>query len=239
MYRSGTTLVEQMLSVSNDVHSAGELQNWMASTRAATGAHMVDPLDPRYLSRLGEMPHRKIGQNYVDGTEWRLQGAKFVTDKLPSNFLAIDSIMKGLGNAKVLHMRRNPLETSFSSLREVYAGKSNGFSYNQLELADYYVAYDRLMREFSHRYSDRIMDVEYAQLVEAPSETMQRISDFLGVGFRDEMADPRNSRRPVSTASSVEVRSTVSARKVAKYVPYIAHLGPLRERLSREGVINT
>lgn len=234
MHRSGTTLLEQLLDGSPDVRGVGELYDFTSAMRYATDHHCHGVLDIRIVERASAVNFAHVGRRYLQGMDWRLNGARFFTDKLPSNFLNIGFICQALPNAKILHMVRDPMETCFSNLRELFSD-ANPYSYDQGELAQFHAAYRRLMAHWCARFPGRILDVHYSELTKNPSETMRRVAGFCGLEYVPAMSDPRSSQRAVATASAVQIRSGVVQRKQPKWAPYSQHLQPLIAALKSGG----
>lgn len=235
MHRSGTTLLEQLLDGSPQVHGVGELYDFTSAMRYATDHHCKGVIDRTIVDRSTAVDFAEVGRRYLEGMRWRLGGERFFTDKLPSNFLNIGFICQALPQAKILHMVRDPLETCFSNLRELFS-EANPYSYDQRELADYFLQYRRLMAHWHAAYPGRILDVEYAELTRDPEAAMRKVAAFCGIEYIEAMSDPRSSTRAVSTASAVQVRDRVVRRDVPKWAPYATHLRPLVEALREGGI---
>ena len=235
MHRSGTTLLEQLLDASAQVRGVGELYDFTSAMRYATDHHCKGVVDRTIVERSRDVDFAEVGKRYLDGMAWRLGEERFFTDKLPSNFLNIGFICRALPQAKILHMARDPVETCFSNLRELFSD-ANPYSYDQLELADYYVQYRRLMAHWHDACPGRILDVDYAELTRDPEAVMREVAAFCGIDYIDAMSDPRSSTRAVSTASAVQVRDRVVRREIPKWAPYARHLRPLIEALRQGGV---
>jgi hypothetical protein len=169
----------------------------------------------------------------MEGMAWRLGSEPCFTDKQPANFLNIGFICRALPQAKILHLVRDPLETCFSNLRELFSD-INPHSYDQLELADYFLQYRRLMSHWHATFPGRILDVSYSALTRDTEATMRGVAACCGIDYLQGMSDPRSSTRAVSTASSVQVRDRVVRRETPKWAPYARYLGPLRRAL-RDG----
>ena len=234
MHRSGTTLLEQLLDAHPQVHGVGELYDFTSAMRYATDHHCQGVIDPVIVARSQELDFAEVGQRYLDGMAWRLGQESHFTDKLPSNFLNTGFICQALPQAKILHMVRDPVETCFSNLRELFA-TANPYSYDQHELADYFIQYRRLMAHWKASYPGRILDVDYARLTADPAGTMREVATFCGLDYVPAMSDTR-STRAVSTASAVQVRDRVIRRDVPKWVPYAKYLQPLIGALRQGGV---
>ena len=235
MHRSGTTLLEQLLDGSPQVRGVGELYDFTSAMRYATDHHCKGVIDRTIIERANDIDFAEIGTRYLDGMAWRLGSERFFTDKLPSNFLNLGFICRALPQAKILHMVRDPVETCFSNLRELFS-EANPYSYDQLELADYFLQYRRLMAHWHAAYPGRILDVDYAQLTRDPEAVMRKVAAFCGIDYIDAMCDPRSSTRAVSTASAVQVRDQVVRRELPKWAPYAKYLQPLIEALRQGGV---
>jgi len=232
MHRSGTTLLEQLLDGHSQVQGLGELYDFTAQMRLATDHHCRGVIDRRLVARASQVDFGEVGAGYLRGVAWRLGRERCFTDKLPSNFLNIGFICSALPNARVLHMRRDPMETCFSNLRELFSD-ANGYSYDQRELGDFHRQYGRLMRHWHAMYPGRILDVDYAGLVGDPEGTMREIAAFCGLEFEPEMLDLQQRRhRGVATASAVQVRGRIAAPEQPKWKAYEEWLAPLREALS-------
>jgi len=217
MHRSGTTLLEQLL----DGHS--EMRN-------AADHHCRGVIDATIAERARGMDFGAVGAGYMKGMEWRLGGERFFTDKLPSNFLNAGFICRALPQARILHMVRDPVETCFSNLRELFSD-ANPYSYDQLELADFYRQYQRLMAHWHEAYPGRILDVDYAALTREPEAVMRRVAAFCGLEYQAGMLELQQRSRGVATASAVQVRDKVIAREQPKWLPYEDKLRPLIEGL--------
>lgn len=230
MHRSGTTLLEQMLCGNDDVLGLGELYDFTAQLRLHADHRCRGVLDLPLVHRLGDVDLGAVGEGYTRGLGWRLGAKRCFTDKLPSNFLNVGFICEALPQARILHMVRDPMETCFSNLRELF-GDANAYSYDQVELADYYLQYRRLMAHWHARFPGRILDVDYAALVREPGTTMRAVAAFCGVAFEAGMLDPGARARGVATASAVQVRERIAPQERPKWAPYEPWLGPLLSRL--------
>lgn len=232
MHRSGTTLLEQLLASHVDVRGIGELYDFPVQMRQAADHFGRGAIDAVIVERAVDMDFGEIGRRYLAGLEWRLGKEHYFTDKLPSNFLNIGFIARALPHARILHMVRDPVETCFSNLRELFSD-ANPYSYDQLELAAYHREYRRLMAHWHAALPGRIMDVDYAELTRDPETVMRRVSEFCGLEFQPAMLDIKGRTRGVATASAVQVREGIVAREKPKWAPYAEYLKPMIEALHR------
>ena len=127
-------------------------------------------------------------------------------------------------------MVRDPMETCFSNLRELFS-EANPYSYDQRELAAFHQQYRRLMAHWHAAWPGRIHDVDYAALTREPETVMRDVAAFCGLDFDPAMLAMQERKRGVATASAVQVRDKIVARDVPKWVPYEAHLQTLIEGL--------
>lgn len=232
MHRSGTTLLEQMLDGHHDVRGLGELYDFTSQMRFATDHHCRGVIDNTIVEKARDIDFASVGAGYLSGVQWRLQGERFFTDKLPSNFFNLGFICRALPQARILHMVRDPVETAFSNLRELFSD-ANPYSYDQEELGDFYVQYQRLMAHWHRSFPGRILDVSYARLTRDPELTMRSIAGFCGFDYEPAMLQPAKRSRGVATASAVQVRGEITALETPKWGPYAEYLRPLRAILER------
>jgi len=230
LHRSGTTLLEQMLDGHPEVRALGELYDFTSAMRYATDHHCKGVIDATIVERGKSIDLAVAGQRYLDGIGWRVDGRRYFTDKLPSNFLNLGFIAHALPQARILHMVRDPVETCFSNLRELFS-EANAHSYDLAELAHYYRLYSALMKHWHARFPGRILDVDYAKLVAEPEPQLRRVSEFCGLPFAPDMLSPDSRRRAVVTASAVQVRNSIQVRDRPKWAPYERWLAPMIERL--------
>ena len=230
MHRSGTTLLEQLLDRSPQVRGVGERYDFTSAMRYATDHPCRGVVDETVVERAGDVDFAEVGRHYLASMAWRLGDEPCFVDKLPSNFLNIGFICRALPQARILHMVRDPMETCFSNLRELFS-EANAYSYDQLELAGHFKQYRQLMAHWHAAWPGRILDVSYAGLVADPIAQMQRIAGFCGIDWTPAMAAPRREGQAVATASAVQVREAVSPRPIAKWMPYAGWLQPLARAL--------
>ena len=235
MHRSGTTLLEQMLARHSQVRDMGELYDFTAQMRWATDHHCRGVVDREIVERSAGVDLADVGRRYVESIGWRAQGKAFAVDKLPSNFLNLGFILQALPQARVLHMVREPMETCFSNLRELFSD-ANAYSYDQREQAGYFDRYRRLMDHWRERFPGRIHDVPYDALVGDSEATLRAVAAYAGFDFEPAMLRPGEGGGVAATASAAQVRGGVRKRGVARWKPYETRLEPLARRLRELGV---
>lgn len=229
MHRSGTSLLEHLLAAVPGVDAFGELYDFTICMRQAADYHCRGVIDRELVARCGDVDFAQVGRAYFEGINWRRSGGIAFTDKLPSNFLNIGFIVRALPQARILHMVRDPRDTCFSSLRELYSD-ANPFSYDQAELASYYRNYESLMRHWRLRYGGQIMDVDYRRLTDDPDGVIREVAQFCSATGEISRLEP--PARAVATASAIQVREGVQRRGQPLWLPYQEQLSALLNGLA-------
>lgn len=235
MHRSGTTLLERILGSHTQVSAGGELYDLPAQLRWAIGRHFTGPSDIAVVERLREIDFREVGRGYLEQVQWRAAGKPWLIDKLPSNFLNIGFIHRSLPQARVIHMRRNAMDTCFSNLKELFSNAC-AYSYDQLELADYFAGYHRLMSHWRQVAPEFILDVSYEELARDPHRQAERILAFCGLDWEPGCIETRENARAVNTASSAQVREPLHQRGIGAWRRYEPQLQALQSRLAGHGI---
>lgn len=238
MPRTGTTLVDRILSAHPDVHSAGELNNFgvvvrsMAQCTAPTLAGTLEGLD------VARLDWAKMGRDYVESTRPNTGHTPRFTDKLPHNFLYAGFIARALPNARIVCLRRDPMDTCLSNFRQVFALESPNYdySYDVLDTGRYYLQFDRLIRYWRETMPGRILELEYESLVGAQAECTRGLLDFCGLSWNELCLDFEDNPAPVATASAVQVRSGMNRDSLQRWKRYGPQLAPLRRLLENAGI---
>jgi tetratricopeptide (TPR) repeat protein len=226
MPRSGTTLVEQILASHPDVFGAGEISNLDIILEARPSGGLF-PLEADLLSDewLGE-----IGRRYVAELRALAPSARRITDKMPDNFRLIGLIRLALPNARIIHVRRNPLDTCFSCylqhFRHLY------FTYDLGELGRDYRAYEMLMAHWRNVLPQAaFLDVQYETLVDDFETEARRIVEYCGLTWDERCLAFHKTERPVRTQSVQQVRQPLYRSAIGRAKHYEQWLGPLRDAL--------
>lgn len=235
MHRSGTTLLERILSGSPQISDAGETYTFTAQFRLLADHFCQGVADPELLSRARGIDLQRLGALYGEAIRWRARGRSHVTEKLNPNFLLLGQILASLPDARVLHMRRDPVDTCFSNLRTLFTYEAT-YSYSQLELADYYKEYVDLMDFWKTLAGPRILDVGYEALVEQPEARAREVAAHCGVEFVPEMLEVGREGGMVATASTPDVRAGILKDRGSAWRPYEQWLQPMLDRLAQHGL---
>ena len=225
MPRSGTSLVEQILASHPRVYGAGELQDLRLSL-FATLPSLSRQNYPRAVSALDQAHFTTLAEEYLKRTARYYQHAAFVTDKMPVNFLYIGMIRLMFPRARIIHCRRNPVDTCLSCYQQNFTGLQK-FAYDLRELGQYYLLYQSLMSHWQRLLPAFIYDCDYESLVSHPEEQIQAMLTHCNLEWDDRCLSFYDTRRTVKTASIAQVRRPIYKSSVSRWQHYEKHLEPL------------
>ena len=203
--------------------------------RRESGIHSIENMNPAMIEAVVQKDMAGIAGGYLDAVTYRLGDEPMFIDKLPFNFLFLGFIAKAWPNARIVHVRRNPMDTCFAMYKQVFTWAYK-FSYSLEGLGQYYVAYDRIRDHWRELLGDRMIEVEYESLVADQEGQTRILLDRLGLEFEDACLDFHKSTAPSATASSVQVREKVYTSSIGKWKRYETQLAPLREILEEAGI---
>jgi hypothetical protein len=232
MPRSGTTLLDRMLSAHSDVTSAGEIidfwrqLHWVADVPPARSKGLL-----RIIQRSKDLDFAELGARYLKQTQWRARGRGFYIDKLPTNVQMVAFIRRALPHARILHMVRDPVDTCFSNFKAMF-GNVSPYSYDLQALADYYRHYARLVEHWQRQLPGAMLDVSYAALVSDPEPVLRQVLTHCGLPFEPGCLWPERNASPVATPSSAQVRESIHTRGIGQWRHYARQLEPLRQALA-------
>ena len=223
MPRSGTTLVEQILSSHAEVHGAGELDilERLCESNFVKSAHPDLEETCRIITSL-----------YLESLD--SHGKRFVTDKMPLNFLWLGFLLAATPEIRVVHVKRDPVATCFSNFKQLFANKGNGFSHDLSDLAQYYRLYEDLMEFWKEHFPGRIHELNYERLTENQEEETRNLLEYCGLDWDENCMEFENTGRAVQTASAAQVRNKMYRGSSQAWRKYEKHLAPLLEELGRK-----
>lgn len=233
MPRTGTTLVERIITNHSRVAACGELNELQLLVKRATGHWSPEFLDATTVARLRATDFTGLGEAYLQAVAWRTAGQCFMVDKHQSNFLLAGIITHCLPHARIVHVRRDPLDACFSNLKEPFAQHAYSYSNRQRDVANHHRNYDRLMRHVQGLAGDRILEVAYEELARDRDRQSARILEFLGLAEEVGVHDITLNRTPVASASSIQVREPIHERSIGAWQRYASELGDLQVALGR------
>ena len=231
--RSGSTLIEQILSSHPSVEGTMELPDIMSiAGRLGEKKKRGQPsLYPETLRALEPDAFAKLGEEYLERTriQRRLQRPHF-TDKMPNNFAHVGLIHLILPNAKIIDARRHPLGCCFSNFKQHFA-RGQGFTYDLAGMGRYYRDYVELMAHIDSVLPGRVHRVIYEQMVASPEDGIRDLLDACGLPFDEACLKFYETERAVRTASSEQVRQPIYRDAVEHWQNFEPWLGPLKDAL--------
>ena len=238
MPRSGTTLVERILSSHSAVHSAGELQNLGVALKRLSGSRTPALIDPDTVRRARQADLSRLGEAYVASTRPGTGQVPHFIDKLPHNFLYAGFIAAALPSAKMICVRRGALDTCLGNFRQLFAQKSPyyDYSFDVIDTARYYVEFDRLISHWNALLPGRILEVSYEELVDDVRGGAERMLAHCGLPWEEACVHFERNAAPVATASAVQVREPVSRASIGRWKRYEAELAAARRILEDAGI---
>ena len=216
MPRSGTTLVEQILSGHTEVETAGELNDVSSFCRQAVSdncfpdqTQILKFLDG-YYSKL-----KKFGNN-----------SPFVIDKLPGNFKYINIILKLFPDARIVHVNRAREAVCWSNFKQPFTAVGNGFSNSLKDVVVYFDLYKDLMRYWDKEFKDRIYNLSYEKLTDDPNTVLKDLLEFIGIAYEHRCLETSKRQAFIPTASQSQVRKPIYKRSSEDWLRYSRMLGP-------------
>jgi tetratricopeptide (TPR) repeat protein len=224
--RSGSTLIEQILSSHSQVDGTAELSD-LAKLGHRTGQNRFDELNyPESVIDLDANNIEGLGKDYIESTFHHRQGAAYFTDKMPNNFPHIGFLHLILPNAKVIDARRHPLDSCFGTFKQLFA-KGQPFSYDLFELGQYYNSYIRLMEHWDQVLPGKVLRVQYEDNVADQEKQARRMIEYCGLNWEDQVLRFYETERAVKTASSEQVRQPIYNKSVNSWKRYETELADL------------
>jgi hypothetical protein len=220
--RTGTTLVERIIASHPAMRSVGE-----------TGAFVAELARATAVGKSGADP-ASLGRSYMEAASLsRLPGDARFVDKTLENYLYCGLIHVALPRAKIILVKRQPMDACWAMYKAHFAGKF-AFTYHQEELADHYLAYRRLAAHWKATLPPHaLLEVNYEDIVRDQDAESRKIIEFIGLAWDDEVLRFHQSKAPSATATAVQVRRPIYASSIGKWRPHAEGLKPLRARLSR------
>lgn len=240
MPRTGSTLVERIISSHSKVQSAGELSVFsIQMMKMIDERRRGNPVNRLELAEVAaELPLAELGERYLTDVEPIRDGKPYFVDKLPLNSLNIGLIFGALPNAKIVHVVRDPMDACYAMYKYLF---KNGypFSYDLEELAAYYAEYFRLMQHWRDVLPDGwIYDIRYEDVVADLSGEARGLIQYLGLEWEDACELFHASRHASTTGSASQVRKPVYGTSVGKWKRFEQQLEPLRLALEQAGVLS-
>lgn len=230
--RTGTTLVDRILSSHSEVASLGEI-----SDLASAIVRLAGPVDSRMelIEKSAEMDFVSLSKQYARSTSERGLGAPVLIDKTPANFLYLGIIARAMPHARIVHLKRHPLDACYAIYKTLFR-MGYPYSYRLDQLADYYIAYDRLMAHWHDVMPGQILDLQYENLVRDTDSEARKLLAYCGLKWEDAVLSFHENTSPSATASAAQVRRPLYSSSIGRWREHAAGLAPLIERLAAAGI---
>ena len=229
MPRSGTSLIEQILASHHAVFGAGELSDFEDVTTSLG-------LFPEWVPAASGETLRTLGARYVSAIAARAPTAERIVDKMPANFLYIGLIRLASPGARIIHARRDPIDTCMSCFGQLFVAEAQPYSYDLGELGRYYRAYDSLMAHWREVLPEGTMlEVQYEDLITDLPGNARRMMEHCGLEWDDACLEFHKTDRPVRTASFKQVREPISDHSLRRWHAHRHLLQPLLDAIAEPG----
>ena len=229
--RSGTTLVDRVLSSHNQVESLGETTYFGDALARALHPKSYDGL--ALIAQTSELNFANVGLAYFEASQAIARGAPRTIDKTPINFIYLGLIARALPDATIIHVRRDPMDICYAMYKTLF---KNGFpfSYDLSDLAQYYLAYHKLMEHWRATLPGGFIELRYEDLVANQESVTRQLISECGLEWEQACLTPERNEQPSLTASASQVREKVYNTSVGLWRAYREELQPL-VRMLREG----
>jgi len=237
--RSGTTLTDRILSSHRDVFSAGELGNFALILKRAARTPPPFVLEAETLKAGLDLDPSELGKRYIDSTRPRTGHTPRFVDKMPLNFFYAGLIHRALPNARIICLRRNPMDSCLSNYRQLLATSASNYDYalSLDSMGRYYARFARLAAHWRASLpADRFTEVWYEDIVLNQEGETRRLLDFAGLDWDPACLNFYENAAPVATASSVQVRRPLYATSIGRWKRYGDALASLQSALEAEGI---
>jgi|TARA_R100000789_G_scaffold1692_2_gene5113 tetratricopeptide (TPR) repeat protein len=219
MPRSGTTLVEQILASHPKVYGAGELHDMEAVVQRAAALSTTPGPFPLCMPGLGPNALDTLALDYSKRTSWYNDQISHVVDKHPLNFQYIGLILDLFPYAKIIHVKRDPMDMILSCFFQHFT-RGMDFSFDLLQLAHFYINYKRLMQHWESLYSRQIYTVNYEELVNYSGNISHAMIDFCELNWEEQCMQPHKTERVIRTASYAQVRKPIYKNAIGRWKNY-------------------
>jgi tetratricopeptide (TPR) repeat protein len=230
--RTGTTLTERIVSSHSRVESADETTFMQIAIRQAGGVVGGGDVSPAIIEAAAKSDTSLIAKGYLDAVNYKLGDRPMFIEKLPENFLYLGFITRAFPSAKIIHLRRKPMDACFAMYKQSFFR----FAYRLEDIGKYYVAYDRLHKHWREVLKDRVIEIEYEALVSDLEAQTRALLEKLGLDFEQACLDFHLNKTPSATASAAQVRENVHTRSIHKWKKFSSQLQPLKDYLEKAGI---
>ena len=233
--RTGTTLTERILASHSSVRSVDETQFMQMVVRRVSGIDSDEKMTPDMVEAAAKRDIAAIRDGYLELVDYKLGHEPMFADKLPFNVFYLGFIAKAWPDARIVVVNRNPMDSCFAMYKHVFTWAYK-FSYTLEGLGAFYPAYRRLLDHWRELLGERIIEIDYENLVTNQEAQTRRLLDALGLEFEAACLHFEQNASATLTASAAQVREKVHSRSVNRWKHYEAQLEPLRTMLENAGI---
>ncbi|MDC3145314.1 sulfotransferase [Candidatus Pelagibacter sp.] len=227
MPRSGTSLLEQIISTHSEVFGAGELR---IMPRIFYDTNWNEKTSPEELFRF-------VRKEYLSNIEKINTSKKFIVDKMPFNFFAVGFILNSIPEAKIIHMSRNPMAVCWSNYKSNFFDNIGMDYAHKLEsIAEYYIIYNEMMNFWRDKYPMRLIEINYDKFVLDYETNSKSVIAEIGLNWENEILKFYKNKRVVETNSLLQVRDKVYQDSSQKWKKYEKYLTPVMEILNKNNI---
>ena len=234
--RAGSSLLEKMLGSHPQVQALGELVQWPLAVKQQSGTRSPVLYEAAVVNGVVRAGAANLGEQYLQSIAHMRDQRKVFTDKLPNNFLYLPLIARALPTAKLVHVRRNPMDAGLAIYKQLFAD-AYPFSYDLQELGDYYVRYHQLMTRWQALLGDRLYTLDYDALVTDPENQISALLAWLDLPFDEACLQFHRSSDATATASASQVREPIYRRASGRWKNFASALTPFRQKLESAGIV--
>ena len=230
--RSGSTLIEQILSSHSLIEGTTELQNIIALSRKigeVEGKNRDHESNyPKIIKSLRPKIFKEMGDAYIKNTlSQRIKRTPYFIDKMPNNFIHIGLIQLILPKAKIIDARRNPMDCSFSCYKQLF-GSGQGFTYSLNRISNYYLDYLDIMKHWDRVLPGKVHRIQYENMINNTEEEIKRLLDYCEVDFEESCLNFFDTKRAVRTPSSEQVRQPIYNSSINHWKNFESYLEDLK-----------
>ena len=225
MPRSGTSLIEQILSSHQKIFGAGELsfiEDYLYENRGVLGLRIPSIIKEPNPERI-----QKFARYYINQINLLNSSSRYITDKMPGNFRWIGLIKSAFPYSKIIHVNRNAMDNCFSIFKSYFANQTCGYSYHQRTLGIYYNLYKKTMRCWENLFGDEIFNCAYEELVQNPESVSKAMIKYLGLDWDNQVLNFHKNKRRVNTISALQVREKTYTKSINLWKKYKEELSEL------------
>lgn len=234
--RSGTTLIERILTAHSQVQALGELKTIGIIVKRLSGVAGPDLLSPEVIAAAAKIDPLDIAEAYTRETAYLHDGSDYTIDKLPNNHEYAGLIRLAFPDALIIGLDRNPMDALFGAYKLLFTG-AHGWSYTQDDLAGHYDQFRRLMTYWKAVMGDGLIDVSLEGLIADPDRHIRQLLDVCCLPFETNCLSPHTAGGAVTTASAMQVRKPINAEGIGAWRRYETKLARLHDRLTELGYL--